>query len=231
MNYTREPIIETVISPKEGCKLVVRNSKGGGQEEYFVDSIEVVSFGNAIFYRSLERPKSFLVPASDYEVIEVKETKMVLKNVGIERSIKIGGGKEPSKQDIEKPKRKKQIKKKQAQKPSLTEEQKAKVQPEEEKGGGPDEETHVSSSIIRRLFPPPPTLIKEKLNHYKSSEKLEGDISKEIVTEEEEKKIEKEEIKENIEKIEDKKELQNNETSISEVVEEIKDIQEDTKEE
>ena len=93
MNFTREPIIETVITPREGCKLVVRNSKGVG-EEYFVDAIEVVSFGRSFFFRSLERPKSFLVPVSDYEVLELKEIRMALKNASAERSIKIGGGRE-----------------------------------------------------------------------------------------------------------------------------------------
>lgn len=94
MDFTREPIIETVITPKEGCKLVVRSSKTVGQEEYFVDAVEVVTFGNAIFFRSLERPKAFIVPASDYEVLEVREARIVLKNVGMDRSIKIGGGRE-----------------------------------------------------------------------------------------------------------------------------------------
>lgn len=94
MDFTREPIIETVITPKEGHKLVVRSSKSAGQEEYFVEAVEVVSFGNSLFFRSIERPKAFLVPVSDYEVLEVRETRMVLKNVGIERSIKIGGGRE-----------------------------------------------------------------------------------------------------------------------------------------
>lgn len=94
MNFTREPIIETVIMPREGCKLLVRNSKGGGQEEYYVDSIEVVSFGRSLFFRSQERPKSFLVPVGDYEVLEMKEVRMALKNVTPERSIKIGGGRE-----------------------------------------------------------------------------------------------------------------------------------------
>lgn len=94
MDFTREPIIETVITPKEGCKLVVRSSKSAGQEEYFVDAVEVVSFGNALFFRSIERPKAFLAPASDYEVLEVREARMVLKNVGIDRTIKIGGGRE-----------------------------------------------------------------------------------------------------------------------------------------
>lgn len=94
MDFTREPIIETVITPKEGCKIVVRSSKSAGQEEYFVDAVEVVSFGSLLFFRSLERPKAFLVPATDYEVLEVREARMVLKNVGLDRSIKIGGGRE-----------------------------------------------------------------------------------------------------------------------------------------
>lgn len=110
MDFTREPIIETVITPKEGCKLVIRSSKTVGQEEYFVDAVEVVSFGQAIFFRSLERPKSFIVPASDYEVLEVREARIVLKNVGLERSIKIGGGREgavkPSREAIETPQEK-----------------------------------------------------------------------------------------------------------------------------
>ncbi|MES2344393.1 MAG: hypothetical protein V4494_00435 [Chlamydiota bacterium] len=96
MNFTREPIIETIITPKDGYNLVVRNSKGGSQEEYHVDSVEVVSFGHSFFFRSLERPKSFLVPAGDYEIVELKETRVVLKNVNIERSIKIGGGRQAS---------------------------------------------------------------------------------------------------------------------------------------
>jgi hypothetical protein len=97
VDYTREPIIETVITPKEGCTLVVRSSKTPSQEEYFVDAIEVVSFGSALFFRSTERPKSFLVPVSDYEVVEVREARMILKHTGQERAaVKIGGGRESS---------------------------------------------------------------------------------------------------------------------------------------
>lgn len=95
MNFTREPIIETIITPKEGFKLQVRNSKGGGQEEYLVDAVEVVSFGHSFFFRSLEKPKSFLVPVSDYEIVEVKEARVALKHAGPERgAIKISGGRE-----------------------------------------------------------------------------------------------------------------------------------------
>jgi len=173
VNYTREPIIETIITPKEGSKLVVRKSKGA-VDEYFVEALEIVSFGNASFFRSTERPKSFLVPVSDYEVIEIKETKMVLKSVSFEKSIKIGGGKT---EDTKLPKRKKMHKKSKPQMESRP------IQSEIEKGGGQDDETQVSSSILRKLFPPPPNLIKEKLNHIKGPEKIDESISEEIVKE------------------------------------------------
>lgn len=94
MDFTREPVIQTVITPREGCKLVVRSSRGTSQEEYFVDAVEIVSFGTALFFRSLEKPKSFLLPVTEYEVLEVREARLVLKHVGVDRSIKIGGGRE-----------------------------------------------------------------------------------------------------------------------------------------
>lgn len=94
MDFTREPIIETIVTPREGFKLVVRSSKGLGQEEYFVEAVEIVSFGSALFFRSLERPKCFMVPVTDYEILEVREARMVLKNVGVDSTIKIGGGRE-----------------------------------------------------------------------------------------------------------------------------------------
>lgn len=94
MDFTREPIIETIVTPREGYKLVVRSSKAAGQEEFFVDSVEIVSFGHSLFFRSIERPRPFLVPVSDYEILEAREAKMVLKSTTSDRSIKIGGGKE-----------------------------------------------------------------------------------------------------------------------------------------
>lgn len=96
MNFTREPIIETIITPKEGFKLVLRSSKGTGHEEFFVDALEVISFGNGCFYRSTEKPKPFIIPASDYEIVEVRETRVVLKTPSLEKGIKIGGGREAS---------------------------------------------------------------------------------------------------------------------------------------
>jgi hypothetical protein len=96
VNFTREPLIETVIVPREGCRLLLRSSRNDSQEEFTVDAVEIVSFGPALFYRSLEKPRPFLVPIGDYEVVEVKESRVVLKNAQFERTIKIGGGREGS---------------------------------------------------------------------------------------------------------------------------------------
>lgn len=96
MDFTREPIIETIITPKEGYRLVVRSSKGLGQEEHFVEAIEVVSFGQAFFFRSKERPKPFIVPVADYEILEVREPRMMLKTQTPEGSVKIAGGRDAS---------------------------------------------------------------------------------------------------------------------------------------
>jgi hypothetical protein len=96
VDFTREPIIETIITPREGYRLAVRSSKNMGQEEHFVDAVEVVSFGSAFFFRSLERPKPFVVPVGDYEILEVREPRMVLKTQVHEGSVKIAGGREQS---------------------------------------------------------------------------------------------------------------------------------------
>lgn len=157
MNYTREPIIETVITPREGCKLILRNSKGLQQEDYYVDAVEVISFGNSIFFRSIERPKSFLLPANDYEVIEVKETRMILKSISSDKSIKIKSTKEDEKSE------KRSSKKRRAKEEKMyKEKEKEKTSPEEV----------VKSSVARRLFPPPSHLIKEKLIKEKDVEEI-----------------------------------------------------------
>lgn len=176
MNFTREPIILSVITPKEGSKLVVRNSHLEGQEDYFVDAVEVVSFEGAIFYRSLERPKSFVLPISCYEVLEVKETRMVLKSVEQEKAIKIGGGaKQPFDERSDKMKDKKKGKRR---KPSSMPPQPQEAPKKEIEGGeAPPEETPpVSSSVLKKIFPPPNTLIKEKLARYKNEEFFEDNI-------------------------------------------------------
>jgi hypothetical protein len=200
VNFTREPIIETVITPREGCKLVVRSSKGINQEDYFVDAVEVVSFGQSIFFRSQERPKSFLVPVSDYEILELKETRMVLKNVSSERSIKIGGGREnPVRSQPREPAEAENISETENAPPVQDRDKKQgdRRRSRRRRGGSmemrhdaplseerPQQATSpttegveksavepaVAPSFISKLFPPPPTLIKETLHRYKTSE-------------------------------------------------------------
>jgi hypothetical protein len=192
VNFTREPVIETVITPKESCKLLVRNSKGVDQEDYYVDAIEIVSFGKSLFFRSKERPKSFLVPVSDYEIIELKETRMVLKTTSVEKTIKIGNkGKGPSQKTTkeEKPKEKphesarteKKREKRRSKRRGATssenevkEETKIKQKESKEEKGKERKgnEEDVIPSVPRKLFPPPNTLIKEKLSLLKNAAHL-----------------------------------------------------------
>ena len=174
MNYTREPIIESVISPKEGCRLIIRNSNGVEQEDYFVDAIEIVSFGPALFFRSQERPKSFLVPVAEYEVIEVKETRMVLKTAGLEKSIKIGssGAKVQETKTVSEKKETPNIDKKR-RRPRRKKIFIEKKEIKEEKIDSSDEKQEKSTSFFRRLFPPPSTLIKEKFQSIKNEDVLE----------------------------------------------------------
>lgn len=198
MNFTREPIIETVITPRDGFKLSIRNTKGGSQEEYFVDAIEVVSFGQSMFFRSQERPKSFLLPVTDYEVVEAKETRVVLKNAPLEGSIKIGGGKvhrapkeneeralppvvRPHVQEEghgDRPRRRKSSSRRRRVEGDGQEGHRDRgprpPSTTQEPVGAPADKTAasdeppVSSSMFRSLFPPPPGLISEKFQQEKN---------------------------------------------------------------
>ena len=40
MDFTREPVIETIITPRDGFRLVIRKSCQAG-EEFVVDAVEV----------------------------------------------------------------------------------------------------------------------------------------------------------------------------------------------
>lgn len=183
MNFTREPIIETIVSSKEGYKLVVRNSKGVGQEEYLVDALEVVSFGNAFFFRSLDRPKSFLVPVSDYEVLELRETRVSLKHVAIEKSIKIAGGREASlrtskeaaavadkkspetEEAPSKNEKKRERRRYRRRRSREDKEEDSKI--EEEILADESKEEKEAPVSFGSLLPPPPTLISENISKYK----------------------------------------------------------------
>lgn len=185
MNFTRDPIIETVITPREGCKLVVRNSKVTNQESFLVDALEVVSFGQSLFFRSQERPRSFLVPVSDYEITESKEAKMVLKTTTADQSIKIGGGREvrpvreESSEEERAPEsidRKRDNKRRRGRRGRDRNDYVAHEAPKETlapvEASLPDleqpEEPKEKVSFISKLFPPPPTLIKETIGRYKT---------------------------------------------------------------
>ncbi len=176
MNFTREPILESVITPREGCKLVVRNSKVGGQEEYFVDAIEIVSFGVANFYRSLERPKSFLLPVSDYEVLETRETRMMLKAATMGEKTKRG----PASPEEEK------ASKAEKKKPRRTRRRKTKEVKEEpkEEAAPPVEETEAKDENLASILPPPPTLIRESIGRYKEMLDMKPPETETVVTEE-----------------------------------------------
>ncbi len=189
MDFTREPIIESIISPKEGYKLVIRSSKGAGHEEFFVDVVEVVSFGHTFFLRSLERAKAFLVPASDYEILEVRETRMVLKNVGMDSNIKIGGGKEQPSKKEEKPQQPKEAaeaedklekrrdRRRQSRRRRNREDVEQKDQPLEEVLAVPQDAvteegnpTPPRGTGFATLLPPPSTLISETIARYKGDQ-------------------------------------------------------------
>lgn len=180
MHFTREPVVETVITPREGSKLVVRSSKGVEQEDYYVDAVEVVSFGNALFFRSKEKPKAFLVPVSDYEVIELKETRMVLKTAGIEKSIKIGRGKDNNNRSSSEAKDEKEDnqndKKRDKKRSSKRRRDKEKKESKSKQENMAVEDQMPSSSVIRKLFPPPPILIKEKLLRSKANDAFDEEI-------------------------------------------------------
>ncbi len=85
MQFTRQPIIETIITPKEGYKLQVKGTRSD-QSDYQVDALELVLFGTIPFYRSLEGLSPFLVPAADFTVEQMRETRAPLKHATYERA-------------------------------------------------------------------------------------------------------------------------------------------------
>ncbi len=204
MQFTREPIIETIITPKEGYKLVVRSSKTSAQEEFTVDSVQLIMIGQNCFYRSLEKPKAFLVPASDYEILEVRETRVQLKIPGKDvGGIKVAGGRETSLKSQKEPREK------EASAPKETAEEEAGAPQEgvperHEKGrrrrfrkrhkdegeAAPSETTSLETPALpppaairtqgdkpleeRFIIPPPATLISESIGRYRDLPDFKG---------------------------------------------------------
>lgn len=174
MHFTRDPIIETVITPRDGHRLLLQNLRDPEQEPYLVDAIEVISFGHSFFYRSLERPRPFLVPIAEYELVEVKETKMALKLPGSEQAIKIAGGKDAQpprreERNDSRPSRKDRRKKGRQERGDEV----AAPIPEREELPATDQpvlEEEKPASFISKLFPPPSMLIKDTIGRYKTME-------------------------------------------------------------
>jgi|GEM_PF-3352338 len=149
MHFTREPILETIISAKEEYKLKIKNTKNEAGATYLVDAVEVVCFGTTYFYRSGEPSHTFFVPAQDFEIEQVRQVRLALK-AATESSIKIGSGSESTnKQSLEKAKDKKK------QKPSK-EHQKEKEDQKVQEG----EVQEPTESV--ELSEPPKSISKEK---------------------------------------------------------------------
>ncbi len=204
MDFTREPIIETVISAREGCRILIRNSKTPGQEEFSVDALEIVNIGAACFFRNRERPKAFLVPATDYEVIEVRDTRLGLKAASFESTFKAGPKKlavkeervEPSVKQEEEPsqpearppvrREKKKVVRRRRSEESPPQEQEKKEVAEEvvdppkkakkevEKVVDLPEEPSSEKSAPRSLLPPPTTLIRDEIERLRQDEQYKG---------------------------------------------------------
>lgn len=191
MYFTREPIIETIISPRDGYKLILRSSKHERQDEYSVDSVEVISFGNHCFYRSLDRGETFLLPVFDYEVIEARTTRLALKSGSMQdKEIKIGKAKEAKPNQEEKKKDKRLLRKRKEQERASRIEEESDVIEEEpvpflEK---PEEVKPVErESIARIMIPPPTSLISDTLSRYQQIKPtVEEAVAEEEMKEEEE---------------------------------------------
>lgn len=194
MNFTREPIIQTIITPKDGFKLVVKNSKVSSLDEYIVEAVEIISFGATLFYRSYERPKPFIVPVSDYQIVEQRETKVVIKNTSIDKAIKVAGGKDP----VEAPEKKKERKRTRKKKQTASDDESA-VAKEELVGvldskamqlnvsKAPiknvpslveEREEFDSAKLASSMLPPPVSLISDTIARYKDNDEFSNSLIK-----------------------------------------------------
>ena len=201
VNCTREPVIETILSPRDGYKLSVKNSKIHDAEEWIIDAVEVVSFGHAVFFRGQEGPRPFLVPVTDYEIVEVKEVRTALKNASYERNIKIGGGRDafvkPSKdgeEEEDKNDRRKDRKKHRRNKRDEHRDEEPVVESKEETiTEVPIEEGLIEESVVEKneeeiktpssfahLLPPPPMLISENLAKMRKEQETQKDVTEEL---------------------------------------------------
>lgn len=166
MNFTRDPIIETIITARDGHKILIRDVNLS-HDEHYVDMLEVIRMGEACFYRSLEKPKPFIVPAAHFELIEVREPRVALKApLTVEKGIKIAPSKEAKEEELSPKPEKKKEKKRTRKRKERAEKSQDDVQQ--------DHETEPEVVMEpRTLIPPPSTLISETLSKYKNSSAIE----------------------------------------------------------
>lgn len=73
MHFTREPIIETIISARAGGELVLR-SFGHDAIEFRATTIEVIQLGTIIFYRSSDMYNDFLLSSQSHSLFETRSS-------------------------------------------------------------------------------------------------------------------------------------------------------------
>lgn len=165
MYFTREPIIQTIISAREGYTICVRSL--ATEEDIAVEVVELVTFDNLGFYRFTEKGNSYLFPIKSYLLVEQRIQGMVLKSSGRkEKEIKIGKGKEeePSqKEDKKKRKKNKLLRAKETleTKTEIIEDPVANKPGVDSQKSSEEKKEKVSS---RFLIPPPEGLISESLH-------------------------------------------------------------------
>jgi hypothetical protein len=177
VHFTRDPIIETIITARDGHKILIRDVNHV-HDEYYVDIIEVVRLGDHCYYRCQEKPKPFLVPSSHFELLEVREPRMALKtSLNVEKGIKISpqkegaGSKDAESSELKSEKKKEKKRTKKIKEPKIEKEKEEAEEPAE--SVSKEAKPEVPPVEKRSLIPPPSTLISETIARYKNTSAIE----------------------------------------------------------
>ena len=100
MHFTRDPIVETVLTARDGYKFNLTHMSNG--KEYSTTVVQIVSIGNVVCYCSVDQVDSFLLPLAEYQLVEVKEAKLPLK-MPSEKTSDSGRFNKPSRKRRKKP--------------------------------------------------------------------------------------------------------------------------------
>lgn len=165
MYYTREPIILSVLSAKEGYNLVLKSTKISNEEPYAVASVSIVNFSGAIFYRSLF-DRDFLLPVSDYIVVEEKQVKLNVKlatkkNDEIKQPKRASKNKSTKESRQQKPKKQKNIESESKETEQLTDHEKKSKKDTSLVSAKEVSEKKATKPVI---LPPPTNLVEVKKN-------------------------------------------------------------------